>query len=319
VSYLTILGGNVDASAVNGSGIGSGATLGPDASTSVSTVLLLNGSFTVRSSLSGVGHGASRDGVSSVDNVTILGGVFDCSALDSAMCFDADFVAFATGSTIVLTGSTTVGSPGWNVSGFPELYCEYLVSSLEEETTDIALLHLSSVSLPGRGLHRFRISQVEGPNPEFERVIEFNNSRSQDCAFSVPSLGQYQISFNAVSGSASGLLGYNGVANFSVSRIADNFYCPVTVIVDGTTGATSDSTSSPEVSDEPSSASEAIVTWPPIVEIHEESKPVRYIMLLFAVLGAIALAVDAMRDVAIALAEEDSEPVEDSTPRHGPE
>jgi hypothetical protein len=227
VSDLTILGGTFRASAVNGAGIGSGIASGENTASLVSNVLIADGSFTL-SAVSGVGYGPSRTQDSGLRNLVIQNGVFDCSAVNSAPCFDADSVTFGTGVTTAVTGSTTVGSPGWDVSGSPELYFEYLGGSTQEQTTAIALIHLGGVSLPGSGVYVLTVSQVEGPNPGFSRVVEFNNARSRDCAFSVPSPGQYEIAFKSVSGSADGLMGHDGLATFAVSALTDNFYAPIT-------------------------------------------------------------------------------------------
>jgi hypothetical protein len=218
----------VNASGFNGAGIGSGYAAGEIAASLVGAVVIGNGSFTLLTAFSGVGFGPSRGSGSGVGDLTIRNGRFDCGGLNSTDCFDATSVTFGPGSTVAFTGSTTVVSPGWTVSGSSELYFEYLSGSSQERPEAVPLIHLASISFPVAGVYFLTVSQVEGSSPGFERVVEFNYSRSQDCAFSVPSVGKYQIAFRLVSGSVSGRLACDGLVDFSVSGAVDNFYSPVT-------------------------------------------------------------------------------------------
>jgi hypothetical protein len=116
-------------------------------------------------------------------------------------------IGFGTGSAIAITSGEVVGaSSDWQISGSPQLYFEYLSNSIQEELTNLPLIHLESISLPHAAVYKLRISRVDGSNPGFVREVEFDTTRARRCAFSVPEVGSYTISFESTSPVSGGSL-----------------------------------------------------------------------------------------------------------------
>jgi hypothetical protein len=165
-------------------------------------------------------------GIWSDGQVTISNGKFDCSSINSAPCFNASSLTFAGGSTAVIASYEVVGASSTSrISGSPELYFEYLSNSTEEGLTALPLIHLESIWLSFPTLYKLTIVGVGGEaDRNFSRWLVFNGERSRGCAFSVPSLGDYIIQFEAASPPVSGLLGHDGIALFAANEMNDNFY-----------------------------------------------------------------------------------------------
>jgi hypothetical protein len=214
---LTVLGGNITAT-----GGANGAAIGPGQGASIQHITVLNGSFTLKSAHSGIGPGSSG----SVQNLTIHGGLFDCTGVMSVPCFRANSVTFGTGSIAVITNSQTVAtSSQWQVSGVPQLYFEYGSMSSPEEFTGIPLLHMGSILVPYRAVYTLLVRNVGERNETWvERQMIFNANRSQGCAFSVQSVGNYTVTLDTAFPKWAGRLRHNGSSSFSVSDLVDNFF-----------------------------------------------------------------------------------------------
>jgi hypothetical protein len=235
VNRLTIHGGNITAVGLSGAAIGSGRGNSP-----VSRIDVIDGSFTLNSLYSGIGLGPSA----SVDSLTIRSGFFDCSAVTSKACFDAESVTFANGSAVVVSGfGTVVHSTSSGVSGSPNVYFEYLSASSAEESLKMPLLHLESISLPHPTIYRLTIrrSALDDPGEEVQQIA-FNKSRSRGCAFSVGSVGNYSIRFTSELPRLQGLLHHNGDFDFSADAERDTLYLNVDYLPDATLPPTSSST-----------------------------------------------------------------------------
>jgi hypothetical protein len=225
IGQLTIENGNVTGSSstsgdFGGSGIGTGSVSNNGISI-VSRLDIFDGSITLL--LSGIGIGTA------VGNLTVRHGVFDCSGLTSARCFDVSNVWFDNGSVVVITGAETVGSSSnWQISGNPMFYFEYIFRSSEENFILFPLIHLNSISLPYPTVY---VLTIRATDSGFERNVVFNSSRSTGCAFSVPDIGNYTISFKSASPSTLGGLRHEGGFEFSAEVWADNFYENVTYLV----------------------------------------------------------------------------------------
>jgi hypothetical protein len=223
VENLTILGGNIRATGSNSIAIGSRG-----GASAVLRITILNGSFHLNSAEAGIGPGSEIP----VDAVTIWNGFFDCSEVISSFCFEARTVVFAGGSVVAITGYRRVGpSSPPNIAFSPEFHFEYLTISSRESFVGVPLLHLESISLPHPGVYKLTARQMTGSDPglrsQVERTVLFNSSRSRGCAFSVPALGTYRISFESDVPSSSGYLHHNLDVSFSVDSLSDNLYYDV--------------------------------------------------------------------------------------------
>jgi hypothetical protein len=220
VGDLSIIGGNISADgSYLGAGVGSGS-----GKSSVSRINLFNGSFHLRSSHSGVGFGPST----SVNEVRIWNGYFDCSEVRSGFCFNANSITFGGDSMIVITGFHRVvpGSPA-TVHLPPELYFEYSKVSSRESVVGVPLLHLESILLPQPAVYDITIREIGGLVSGIERTVSFNSRRSRGCAISVPSIGNYSIFFESILMNASGYLHHNQDFSFAAYSLSDNLYYDV--------------------------------------------------------------------------------------------
>jgi hypothetical protein len=137
---------------------------------------------------------------------------------------------------IVITGYRKIGSSSsWGISGNPDLYFEYVSSSEKEELTALELLHLRNISLPYPAIYALMVRESAG---EFARTVIFNKDQSTGCAFSVPDVGNYSISFESVSPGVVGLLHFDGNVLFSVNESGDNIYDTVDFILSPTPSVT---------------------------------------------------------------------------------
>jgi hypothetical protein len=155
VSSLTISGGNISAAGAGGAGIGSGPTAGR-ASSVVSRLVIVNGSFDLHASAPYPGIGTQRD------TVMIFNGIFDCSAINASACFNSSSLTFQDGNITAITNYQTVGpSSQSQVYGLPSLYFEYLSNSSREELIGIPILHLDAIQLGNLGIYTLTIRQEE--------------------------------------------------------------------------------------------------------------------------------------------------------------
>jgi hypothetical protein len=265
VFNLTISGGNISADGAGGAGIGSGLSDGT-ASSFVLQLAIVNGSFDLRASSPYPGIG-TQPLSSSRDTVTVFNGFFDCSALNATSCFNSSSLTFQDGNITAITNYRTVGpSTQSRIAGFPSLYFEYLSASSREEITGLPIIHFDAIQLEYRAIYGLTIRQEEGNGGTFERELTFNRSRSQGCAFTVDTVGNYSIFFSANSPPLAGRLGHDGITWFLAAGAYDNFYSATplyfpsesapptsrhTPAPTGTISATIHATSSREMTDTP--------------------------------------------------------------------
>jgi hypothetical protein len=215
VDNLTIFGGHISATGSNGAAAIGGGIGGSH----VSFIAILNGSFTLSASSSGIGS-ASRV----TTELTIRDGLFDCGAMERP-CFNATTVKFDNGSVTVITNYSSVWSSSQSrKSGDPQLYFEYISNSLPEPLTGISLLHMQSIRLPSPAIYAFKIGQITGNDDGIRRTLFFNSSRSRGCALSLQSTGNNSISFDSAAPELSGRLHHDGDFIFRADQSSDNLY-----------------------------------------------------------------------------------------------
>jgi hypothetical protein len=223
---LTIVGGSINAvGASNGAAIGGGSkSPGPSF---VSNLVIRNGSFTLSSSYYGIGPG---HGGSTVGPVTIHNGVFDCSGVTSAHCFDS-LSSFDGGPVSVITSSLYVGLTKSRLSASTDLYYEYLSSSIAEGESAPLMIHLASTQLPDSNPYILTIQKIgAGGEAEVVRTVVFNRTRAQGCAFTVPSSGNYQLWFDSLPPGSSGRLTLaGGDLQFPTATSGDKLFSNVGV------------------------------------------------------------------------------------------
>jgi hypothetical protein len=193
----------------------------------VSHLRIFNGSFNLQASFpwAGIGSGPFS---SVLDTVTISGGFFDCSAIDSTFCFNAGSLTFQGGSMSAITNYRTVGPSIQSlISGSPDLYFEYISHSSRESLTGLPILHLESISFPYSTVYSLRIQRESETGVGSERELTFDANRSRGFAFTVDSVGNYSIIFNSLPPESSGRLGHDGVLSFFASDPSDNLYSEV--------------------------------------------------------------------------------------------
>jgi hypothetical protein len=109
----------------------------------------------------------------------------------------------------------------------PSLYFEYMSNSSLEGLTGAPILHLASTSLAISTLYRLSIWREDESGGRLERDLIFDGSRSQGCAFTVGSVGNYSIFFNSISPRLSGQLLHDGLFSFFAAGGWDNLYSAV--------------------------------------------------------------------------------------------
>jgi hypothetical protein len=256
---------------------------------------------------------------SSLTRLTIRNGFFDCSALTSSRCLQAASLTFDNGSVNAIVRYRQVASSSnLAISGNPQLYFEYLSTSVLETLDGIPLLHLESISLAYAALYRFTLRQATASDPGFQRGVLFNSDRALGCAFSVPSIGNYTISFESASPGVNGQLHRNGTFVFEADKQAETLYYDVEYWLDPTPRATSTpsesrtppksstpteiSTPTTMASDELSRSSDhtgasSVLGWPPITEVADEWTAVRFVLLPITLVSAALLTVSVLVDV----------------------
>jgi hypothetical protein len=206
---MTITGANVSVTGTNG------VAIGAQSGGSVGSLGELGGNvLTLASPAAGIGGIAS---------LAIAGGVFDCTGVTGGACLSASTVRIGAGSTVAITGRpTVVDSADCVIASGADVYFEYLGDSQKEQLMGRALIHVGSISLPSAGVYTLRISKVDanGAGGVFEREVTFNKTRAQGCAFSVGSVGYYNISFR--SNAFNGNLQHDRSYVFAASAVGDN-------------------------------------------------------------------------------------------------
>jgi hypothetical protein len=95
-----------------------------------------------------------------------------------------------------VTARPTVGLRQSQISERAELYFEYVGNSASEGALSPLLLHLISTDLPGSTPYLLTVQKVS--DSEGVRTVLFNRTRAQGCAFTVPSVGTYELFFDSV-------------------------------------------------------------------------------------------------------------------------
>jgi hypothetical protein len=248
VANVTLVNGIFDISTTSGAGIGSGHTMG-----NVSTILNLmieNGRFTFRGiNSTGIGSGAGTFlNRSRIDSVKISGGKFDfkgaggldcrycdsliignssldCSGISSNFCLRAPNVTFRNGPFNIRTPqSNFVEFERAMFSGNPELWIEYLSTSVRENIIGLPIIHIEQLQFNFSSIYQLYISRSDEINYDCNRSFIINSSNIRGIAFSVPSLGNYSISYATLSPRQSGYLFHDSINTFAALFDNDTFH-----------------------------------------------------------------------------------------------
>jgi hypothetical protein len=204
------------------------STGGSEGTSSVGRIDIVSGIFALNSPHSGIGFGWST----AVENVTIEGGVFDCTGVTGSACFSGNKVRVGNGSTIVTTGKPTfVSGSAWEISDAVDLFVEYTLNSTREDNiTGHRFLHVGSFALPADGAYAVEIARVDGTQKSEGapiRALFIDWPEIQSFGFSVDSPGNYSILFNGPVGGFVGYLEHDGIQSFGADVRGDNFFSTV--------------------------------------------------------------------------------------------
>jgi hypothetical protein len=104
-------------------------------------------------------------------------------------------------------------------SGFTELLILYTGRSTRECFTGLRIIHIESVSFPCDLIYEVK---VEDDN--YQRGVLMNSSTFRGFGISVPSAGDYQLTYHSSYRTSSGFLFHDGVTTFSAASEGDAFY-----------------------------------------------------------------------------------------------
>jgi hypothetical protein len=264
----------------NGAGIGSGYTTGTGIST-VGQLRVETGVFVLNASFgAGIGSGPSRNR-GAIDSVRISGGgfvfsgsagldcrycnflilgnsSFDCSGILSISCIRAAIITFTSGTLIVRSPhSNFVEFESAIFAGLPDIWIEYLSTSVREKLIGLPIIHIEQLESLPLSIYKFYISPSDQTNPDCSRSFTIDSSQIRGIGFSVPSVGDYTISYRSLSTLDTGYLVHNSINTFSALFDNDNFYSGATLLSAGITcgpwparSPTASPSKSPTASDE---------------------------------------------------------------------
>jgi hypothetical protein len=110
------------------------------------------------------------------------------------------------------------------VSGYADLWIEYLSTSVREGLIGLPIIHIGELEFDFPSIYELYISLSDRPNSNCNRSFTINSSHIRGIAFSVPSLGNYSISYAASLPRQSGYLFHDSINTFAALFDNDTFY-----------------------------------------------------------------------------------------------
>jgi hypothetical protein len=216
VGVLSISGGSITAVSASGAGIGAGN----GSSAGVTEMNILGGSFLIRNG--SIGIGAIDD---SVPILRIGSPHIDCGKLPK--CLGASSVVFDGSLTVVTAASPFVTSGNVSFSGSSSMYTIYTAESQREQVVGLPVIHVESVDFPSQLYYGLKVFGAHKGNAGFARSVLFNSGSARGFGISVPSPGDYRISYKSLHSAPRGLLIYNESTTFAVPDANDTLFTNV--------------------------------------------------------------------------------------------
>jgi hypothetical protein len=219
VNIVAILGGTFSIVTENGPAIG-GARYG-----GIGSFVITGGSFRL-SGVNGIGcEYPEQCGPLFIGNATV-----HCSAISNGACLQATTVNFTTGVLTVSTPqSTFVDFQNSVFSGSPELRIQYRSTSVRELLIGLPIIHIERIDFLFPSIYELHISPSNQTITDFSRFFTLNSSEVRGLAFSVPSLGNYTISYRSRSPVETGYLIHDSMNSFAALANNDTFYSIATI------------------------------------------------------------------------------------------
>jgi hypothetical protein len=197
----------------------------------------------------GIGSGNDFNRQSSVYSVKVTGGLlilegsgglnsnslglgnssFDCSAISSTSCLRAQNVTFASGPLIVRTSHSNFAEFSETViSGDPQLWIEYVSTSVRESLVGLPIIHIEELEFPISSIYELYVTPSGEAIPNCTTSFRIDSSQIRGIGFSVPSPGHYTISYTSLSTLETGYLIHDSIDTFEPISGRDSFYSSAT-------------------------------------------------------------------------------------------
>jgi hypothetical protein len=218
VSNLSISGGTFHLWSRSGAGVGASTFSSPGVITDLS---LVGGSFFVHEGIVGIGG----SNLSSVAHLRLGSAYIDCRSIGANICLRVSSLLFDNGSLTSVTGASNLLEFDRITFSFSsEIYTIYTGFSKQEGFTGLPIIHIESVLFPSNLTSEITVIGAVDVNERFNRSVLFNSESERGFGISVPSVGNYTITYGSTDGSSHGCLVHDGFTTFAALRKIDTFY-----------------------------------------------------------------------------------------------
>jgi hypothetical protein len=204
----------------SGAGIGVGSS-NFTSSGGITDLSVFGGSFLIHEGIVGIGGW----NLSSVSNLRLGSAHIDCRSIGSNICLRASSVLFDNGSLTSVTGASNLIEFNRITFSFSsEIYTIYSGLSQQEQFKGLPVIHIESVLLPSNFTYEITVLGTDELNEKFNRSVLFNAGSERGFGISVPSVGNYSMTYNSTDGSSQGCLVHDGLTSFAGLGKNDTFY-----------------------------------------------------------------------------------------------
>jgi hypothetical protein len=219
VRNLTITNGTFRLCSDTGAGVGGSGSFG-----GVSNLNVLGGSFLIVNGSVGVGAANFL----SLPSLKLGSPHIDCRSIGTKACLRASSVVLDNGSLTAVTRAVNlIEFQSVSFSGSPSMYTVYAGVSIQEKFTGHPTIHIELVRFPCNLSYEVKVNGADVSNANFWRVLPFNSRTDRGFGISVPSIGNYRITYNSTDRSSHGSVIRGDSQTFIVSANHDSFYTNV--------------------------------------------------------------------------------------------
>jgi hypothetical protein len=143
-------------------------------------------------------------------------------------------------------------------SGHPELFIEYLSTSIRESILGIPIIHIEELKFPLPSIYQLYITASDRVNPNTKPSFTVNSSNIRGIGFSVRSTGNYSILYESLSPFERGYLIHDSLNFFSSLADNDTFYPNASFVANPTSPSDSIPPDPSPFSTEPQSPSQSL-------------------------------------------------------------
>jgi hypothetical protein len=218
VSNLSIIAGTFHLWSTSGAGVGAFSFT---SSGRVTDLCVVGGSLFIHEGIVGIGG----PNLSSVANLRLGSAHIDCRSIGANTCLRSSSIFFDNGSLTSVTGAANVLEFDRITFSFSSEICTiYTGLSRQEHLTGLSIIHIESLLFPSNLTYKIVVLGAGELNETFHRSVLFHAESERGFGISVPSVGNYTITYNSTDELSHGCLVHDGLATFGALGKNDTLY-----------------------------------------------------------------------------------------------